>query len=107
MFTVNFEVSHSFACLFELNWVLNVDNGRIEWSCKISSNLWLDIKVYISLCLESFSNFLAADVLFRKIVKIDQILVLVAEWLMHFSDIGCFERKSVFSLVEFILKRSK
>ena len=98
LFTVNFEVSHSFACLFELNWVLNVDNGRVEWSCKISSNLWLDIKVHVSLRLESFSNFLAANVLFWKIVKIDQILVLVAEWLMHFIW-GVFYDKSVLFLI--------
>ena len=101
LLSIDFKVSHSFASLFKLNGVFDVDNGRVEWSCQISSDLRLNIEVNISLSLESFCNFLTTDVFFWEIVKIDQVLMLVSEWLMHFSykyvfiflkffDIGCF-----------------
>ena len=101
LLAVNFKVSHSSTGLFKLNWVFDVDNGWVEWSGEISSNLWLNIEVNISLSLESFGNFFAADVFFWEIIKIDQVLVLVSKWLMHLSykyvfifviffDIGCF-----------------
>jgi hypothetical protein len=56
------EVSHLFTGLLELSGVLDVDDGGVEWSGDVSSELWLDVEVNLGLVLESLSDLLGTNV---------------------------------------------
>jgi hypothetical protein len=84
LLSVDGEVSHLFTGLLELSGVLDVDDGGVERSGDVSSELWLDVEVNLGLVLESLCDLLGTDVGLWKVVQVDEVLVLVSEWLKHF-----------------------
>ena len=41
--SVDLEISHGFSCLVEFLCIFHLNDSRVEWSGKISSDLWLSI----------------------------------------------------------------
>ena len=54
--SVNLEISHGFSGITELLSILDLNDTRVEWSGKVSSDLWLSVKGNLSLALESMGN---------------------------------------------------
>jgi len=73
LISFNLEVSHLFTSLLVLNWVLDDDDGGVEWSEEVSSDLWSLLDDSTALLSESFSNFDGANLIFWEIVKIHVI----------------------------------
>jgi hypothetical protein len=57
LITVNLEVSHLVTGLLVLNWILNDDDSRVEWSEEVSSDLWSLLDDTAALGSESFGDF--------------------------------------------------
>jgi len=56
--SINLEVLHGFTCFVEILCIFDLDNSGVEWSCKISSDLWLVVNESdFGLFLKSLSNF--------------------------------------------------
>jgi len=68
LITINLEVSHLITGLFVLNWVLDDDDGGVEGSEEVSSDLWSLLDDSTALLSESFSNFDGADLIFWEII---------------------------------------
>ena len=73
LITVDLEVSHLVASFLVLNWVLDDDNGGVEGSEEVSSDLWSLLDDTTTLLSESLSDFDGADLILRKIIKIHVI----------------------------------
>jgi len=57
LLALDIEVSHRLNGLVELDGVLDHDDGRIEWSGDVLSDLWLDVKHDSGLLLEGNGDF--------------------------------------------------
>jgi len=73
LISFNLEVSHLITGLLVLNWVLDDDDGGVEGSEEVSSDLWSLLDDSTALLSESFSNFDGANLIFWEIVKIHVI----------------------------------
>jgi len=73
LITIDLEVSHLITSLLVLYWVLDDDDGRVEWSEEVSSDLWSLLDDSTAFLPESFSDFDGADLIFWEIIKIHVI----------------------------------
>jgi len=84
LITFDLKVSHLFGGSLVLNGIWDEDDGRVEWSEEVSSDLRSGLDDTTALLSESFSDFDGTDLIFWEIVKIH---VVFLSFVLH---IFCF-----------------
>jgi hypothetical protein len=81
-FSVDLEVSHCFSSFVEFLCIFHLNNSRVEWSGKVSSDLWLSIsECGVGFFFKDLGNLGRSNVVFWQVVQVN--VVLVSECLWH------------------------
>jgi hypothetical protein len=85
LLTLDLEVSHGVAGFVESDWVLDADDGRVEWGGDVLLDLGLGVEEDVGSLLESDGDSLGVGLLSWEVVQVDQVLLLVSSGVLHLS----------------------
>lgn len=83
MLALDLEVLHGLASLVESLWVLDADDGSVEWGGDVLLDLWLLVKNDVGFFLKSDGDLSRIDLISWKVVEIDKVLLLVSSGVLH------------------------
>jgi hypothetical protein len=83
LLALDLEVLHALNGLVEGDWVLDADDGGVDWGRDVLLDLWLGVKKDVGFFLDSDGDLSGIGLISWKVVEIDKVLLLVSSGVLH------------------------